>query len=66
MLKKILKELDESVDSLPITFYNMKAIKTTAKNFLSIKYKKNNLQNTSLHPIQQFYKPISKIPKNGN
>jgi len=64
MLTKLIKELSDSADALPITFYKLKTIKTNSKNFLSVKYKSNRLQKTMMHPISQFYKPISRISTN--
>ena len=65
MLTNLIKELSKSADALPITFYNLKTIKISSKNFRSVKYKKNSVQKTLLHPINKFYKPISRILING-
>ncbi len=61
MTKKLIKELSQIFEKLPITTLNLKSIEVNSKDFSAVKYKVNFNHKTNMQLSQSFYKPISQI-----
>ncbi len=64
MQKKLLEELSQVFEKLPISILNLKSIESNSKEFLIVKYKVSKNHKTNMQLSQFFYKPISQIPLN--